>query len=392
MRTRSSGIEATIDSGQADWGLDQARYDRLVRYCRWLSRNPDLAQDLANDTLLEAWRNAYKLTDSTGIDHWLAAIARNMYRRWCRQAGRDRHLVRMPEQLDIAAPDDPAAACEHRELSASLSSALASLPTATRTALALRYLNDATYTEIAARTNSSEDAVSMRLSRGRAQLRHALERDMRASEATTNPHERWQETRLWCPSCGQRQQQIRFDDRAGIVSLRCPACHGDPGATGSDLPLANAHFARVFGGLRQPAAINRRLEAWVHDYFRPALGQETIACTACGAPARVVRSMPPKSSVVARNRPGMHVRCEHCGTVCSSSLSSLVLSLPEVSAFRRAHGRVRTLPVRYQQASGQPAVVLTVQSVSSSAQLDVLSARDTFELLGIHSASQISPG
>ena len=395
MRIGSKGIDATIDSGQGEWGLDQARYERLVSYCRWLSRNPDIAHDLANDALLEGWRNAHKLTDSAGIDRWLAAIARNVYLRWRRQAGRESHLVRMPEHLEIAATDDPAADYACQELRDDLVSALVSLPAATRTALLLRYRDDASYAEIAAQTNCSEAAVSMRLTRGRAQLRYALERDMLANQPASAPagsQRGWQETRLWCSRCGQRQRQIRFDTENDVVSFRCPGCDDDPRAIASEMPLANPSIARMIAGLRQPAAISRRIEAWVNDYFRRALNGPTIACTACGAQATVIRTVRPAARDIYRNQIGMHIHCEHCGTICSSSLASLVMSLPDVRVFANAHGRVRTLPLRQLDAAGQPAVQMTIESVTGLARLDVLSGQDTFAVLGIHPSSRAVPG
>jgi hypothetical protein len=146
----------------------------------------------------------------------------------------------------------------------------------------------------------------------------------------------------------------------------------------------------MIGGLRQPAAISRRIEAWVNDYFRRALVTPEIACTNCGAPATVIRSMPSVSASMPRKQLGLHVRCDRCGTACSSSLQSLVMALPAVSDFRHAHGRVRTLPVQELEIAGQPAVRTTIESVSSLSRLDVLSSRDTFAELGIYRSSQAS--
>lgn len=156
------------------------------------------------------------------------------------------------------------------------------------------------------------------------------------------------------------------------------------------MQLANPYIARMIDGLRQPAAISRRIESWVNDYFRQALNGPTIACTACGAQARVARTMPPVVETTLRDWIGMHVACDHCGTICTSSLPSLVMSLPEVSAFCRVHGRVRTLPLCQLEAAGQPAVRMTIESVTGLARLDVLSGRDTFVVLGINSSSQPS--
>src|SRR5215211_2105052 len=58
------------------WGEPERRR-RLVRLCATISGDSNAAEDLAQETLLEAWRNAHKLHDPSGADRWLAAIARS---------------------------------------------------------------------------------------------------------------------------------------------------------------------------------------------------------------------------------------------------------------------------------------------------------------------------
>ena len=102
--------------------------------------------------------------------------------------------------------------------------------------------------------------------------------------------------------------------------------------------------------------------------------------------------MPAAPAAVVRNTLGLYVHCDACGTMCSSSLVSLVLALPQVSAFAREQGRIRTLPLREIEVAGQPAVQVTLESVRGLARLDVLSGRDTFAVLGIHRTSQATAG
>lgn len=351
-----------------------------------MTRNADAAEDLASETLLEAWRNAHKLTDGDGIDRWLAAIARNVCLRWRRERGRDPRTVPYADEHDIADADDLDAASGSGELSPAMRRALDGLPKDTRSAFLLRHLTDASYAEIASRIGATEAAVSMRVSRARAQLRRALASGSDPSDAG------WRETRLWCSRCGTRRQQIRFDTEQRVVSFRCPGCDDDPQMIASEFQLENPYIARMLDGLRQPAAIGRRIDAWTNDYFRRALDGTTVECTACGTQANVIRTMPDRSTVPVRNTVGMHVHCEVCGTMCSSSLASLVTSLPEVSRFCREQERVRTLPLRLVDVAGQPALQMTIDSMTGSARLDALSGRDSFAILGIHRTSQPGAG
>src|SRR5579872_1101343 len=68
--------------------LSEAR-PRLVRLCAYLSGDADAAEDLAQESLLEAWRHAETLRDQAAWDAWVAGIARNVCRRWRRRARRE---------------------------------------------------------------------------------------------------------------------------------------------------------------------------------------------------------------------------------------------------------------------------------------------------------------
>jgi RNA polymerase sigma factor (sigma-70 family) len=145
------------DSVQAEAMLERAR---LVRLCARLTGNVDVAEDLAQDTLLEAWRHSYKLHDPQGRDRWLAAIARNVCRRWAREQGRALpRLVRLDESCDRGAHFDEEPAddfdvdveLERHELAELLDRALGLLPAATRQALVARYVHASPHAEIAAR-------------------------------------------------------------------------------------------------------------------------------------------------------------------------------------------------------------------------------------------------
>ena len=51
---------------------------RLVRLCATITGNGDVAEDLAQETLLEAWRHLHKLRDPERRAQWLTGIARNV--------------------------------------------------------------------------------------------------------------------------------------------------------------------------------------------------------------------------------------------------------------------------------------------------------------------------
>src|SRR6266545_639830 len=140
----------------ADLPVGAAERARLVRLCARLTGDIDAAEDLAQKTLYEAWRNAHKLRDPADADgrrRWLAAIARNVCLRWVRRRGRElARLARLPRQAGAvrdARPDDSLSAAlaevpddfdlevelERGELAALLDRAMGLLPPETRRVL-----------------------------------------------------------------------------------------------------------------------------------------------------------------------------------------------------------------------------------------------------------------
>jgi RNA polymerase sigma factor (sigma-70 family) len=144
--------------------FDEGARRRLVGLCAAISGDRQAAEDLAQETLLEAWRNAHKLEDPTGADRWLAAIARNVCLRWARRAGRTVTLEEDAVTVEL----------EHDELADLLDRALAELPPGTRAVLVQRYVHDLPHAEIAAALGCSPEAARRSLHEGIKRLREEL--------------------------------------------------------------------------------------------------------------------------------------------------------------------------------------------------------------------------
>lgn len=72
---------------------------RLVGLCAALTGNMDIAEDLAQEVLLEAWRGIERLRDVELFSHWLSSIARNVCLRWTQKQGRYlAHVAQQPMQ------------------------------------------------------------------------------------------------------------------------------------------------------------------------------------------------------------------------------------------------------------------------------------------------------
>ena len=340
--------------GDGVWLHSERR--RLVRLCSAITGDRDAAEDLAQETLLEAWRNRHKLVADSGTERWLSAIARNVCLRWARRHGHEAAVF-----AAVGEESEAEAALGHGELEEALDGALALLPPATRDVLVQHYVEASPHAEIAARLGVSEEAVSMRISRGRAVLRRVL---------SAEPGDGWCDTRVWCSNCGAGRIQMLHD--ANSIAFRCVACAPGPGAV---YDLANPSFARLVGELVRPTAILNRAAAWSTDYFRGGAGEAD--CTRCGRPVRFRRH---KSGV----RSGLQGECRACGQAVWSSVQGLAQSQPEARAFRAEHGRIRTLPERELDYAGAEATLVRLEAVRSSAVLDVVFARDTLRVVAAH--------
>ena len=330
---------------------------RLVRLCAVITGDHAVAEDLAQETLLEAWRHRDRLREPSGADRWLSAIARNVCHRWARRRGRDSVLVGDLDPGMLGWAEDDLGCCE---LDERLERALARLPKTTRDMIVRHHVESASHAEIAAWYGVSEDAVSMRISRGRALLRELLD---------TDAGEGWGDTRVWCSGCGARRLQMRRDEKA--IVFRCGGC--SPASAAYD--LRNPCFARLVGDLVRPAAILNRAAAWSSEYFGRGAGE--AGCTRCGRSIRVRHHR-------EGGRRGLHGVCRACGEQVWSSVLGLADSRPEARSFRAEHKRVRVLPERDLAYGNEEATLVRLEAVRGSAALEVLFARDTLRVLATH--------
>jgi len=350
---------------------------RLVGLCAVVTGEPRIAEDLAQETLLEAWRHVDRLIEPTGVSAWLSAIARNVCLRWLRRHGRD--TAHLAGSLDDLAADrgfaepDLEVELEHAELVRLLDRALALLPPETRAALIAHYVEDLPQTQIARNLGLTEGAVAMRLHRGKVALRRVLATDLRPdAEAFGLVHDGdgWGDTQLWCPICGRQRLRGRLNRSTGEFILRCPVCN-DTG----DLALSRAEMPLLHRSGQSPRAAAARLRDWLQErYWSPPQGR-LVRCSRCERllPPTIAPSPWPFAPQV---RYALDTTCPDCGTQNRMWLSALAFGLPEGHAFWRSHPRMRVLPEQDVIWEGQPAVRIGFESVTSSASLEVLILRD----------------
>jgi RNA polymerase sigma factor (sigma-70 family) len=360
---------------------------RIVRLATTLTGNPQAAEDLAQEALLEAWRNRHKLVEPEGASRWLSVITRNVCLRWLRDQGRGyAHRVddlTVDNNLEKLADETPELEIEleRSELADLLDRTMAQLPAETRTALIQRYVFELPQSEIAARLGLSEGAVEARLQRGKISLHRLLVSDYR-EEATAfglagSQPSSWVETRIWCPICGQHHLYGTLPRYTGQFELHCPSCSWDPQsffAQSTDIP----DFAAVKGY----RATLRRFMAYMKRTLEPRLTTQTIPCERCGRAVPIQYEIPPSVSVYPNmGRLGVSILCPDCASTSHSDIYGLALNTPAGQRFWKANPRIRTLPAREVMTSERPSLLVRFESLVSSAALEVILSRDRYAVL-----------
>ena len=144
-----------------------------------LTRKPEAAEDLVQDTYLKALRARSSFKPGTNLKAWLFTILHNTWRNRRRDQARSRveadsdaveQAAEHGQDSLSAPPDSPEALLVRATLSEDLRAALDQLPEAYREAVWLRDVEELSYQEIAEVLGIPVGTVMSRLSRGRKQL------------------------------------------------------------------------------------------------------------------------------------------------------------------------------------------------------------------------------
>ena len=145
----------------------EAMIPALRRYARALTRDPDIADDLVQDTLVRALRSE-RLFHGGDIRSWLYTILTNLNR------NRRRSLARRPAISQLNDDDEPGANGTEAE-GRDIERAMAGLVEEQRSALLLVMLEGLTYREVAEIQGVPIGTVMSRLARARAHIKASID-------------------------------------------------------------------------------------------------------------------------------------------------------------------------------------------------------------------------
>lgn len=150
----------------------------LLRYARTIVRDPQLGEDLVQDTLVRALRSADSFRDEASLTTWLHRILHNVavdhFRRQREDATDDLEREVDAKWRDDSYTVDAATVLERAEVREELLDALVRLPVIYRTAVVLHDMEGMTVSAIADVQGIGLPAAKQRLRRGRMMLVSAL--------------------------------------------------------------------------------------------------------------------------------------------------------------------------------------------------------------------------
>lgn len=184
-RPRRQSVQADGDGAKAFDRLYRDHVDRIYRFAQRLCRRVEDAQDLVQDTFLNAYRGLGQFRGDAQVSTWLYRIATRASLRLRRkrkgeperELSLDEFIPTSDGEFTLQIPTDgltPEEALQNKELRRAVHQAIQKLPNKYRLVLVLRDMEGLTAKEVGTIMGLNERAVKSRLHRARLFVRREL--------------------------------------------------------------------------------------------------------------------------------------------------------------------------------------------------------------------------
>jgi RNA polymerase sigma-70 factor (ECF subfamily) len=369
----------------------------LLQLARSQGIPPADADDIVQETLIEAWKHLDQLRSPERFEAWLSGICHNICLRWQRtrsmtnarlvdlstfsSTANDERTSAWEEEIADPYALDPVEELSRQDMEILLDCALSHLSKEDRAAVELHYLEELSQREVASRLELSIKALEVRLVRARRKLRQILNTELRTEAETFGllldpiTDTGWHETRIWCMFCARHYLQGRFDtlpDGRVDLLMRCPNCFdGEPRAW-----IKTGGFPEL-SGLTSFRPAWKRIQRLAIDYW---FRQHCFWCRS-SVPIRLVSL----AEMPAWLQPWHGLRfvreCPVCGSNSSFFVGAFVWLHPLAQDFVTQHPRWINEPEIVTEFAGQPVFRARLTDITSAARLTLMLHRDTLEVL-----------
>ena len=152
-----------------------------------------IAQDIAQETFIEAYKSLHKLREPAKFGSWLHSITLHQSNRWQRKQQDLASIDDLPMDVSIDKASMPDEEVENMELRETVLNAIASLPEKTAEVVTMYYIDGLSYNEIASFLEIPSSTVRGRLEMGRKQLKEELINVVEEVLKENRPDERFTE-------------------------------------------------------------------------------------------------------------------------------------------------------------------------------------------------------
>jgi RNA polymerase sigma-70 factor (ECF subfamily) len=170
-RSARAGVAAVAD-------LMRAHGDAVLGFCVRVLRDHELAEEVRQQTFLEAFRDFDRSQERSSRRAWLFGIAGHRCLDALRRQQRRSRWIENDEDAVINTHDPgtgPRQQIEHAQLTLALEGCLKTLSPEVRMTVLMRFQTELTYEDLAVQLSTSADALQMRVTRALSKLRRCLE-------------------------------------------------------------------------------------------------------------------------------------------------------------------------------------------------------------------------